>query len=115
MNEMESSSNQVKNEVQSLGFYEKFIGGDFGLAKTYWLLGAMPALLVNIAMRIVSSNTFAYCVGAALVCYQTLLLRAILNAGRKYKGSKVWPVLAFLMVGLAILGNIRPILEIGKH
>lgn len=112
---MNDGSNQVATAAPSTGFYDQFIGGEFGLAKTYWLFGVLPSFLVGIAMRIVSSDTFAYWIGAAFVSYQLVLLRALWHAGKKYQGSKVWSVLAFLLVLLAIVRNIGPILAIGKH
>jgi hypothetical protein len=115
MNEMENSSSQVTTEAQSLGFYGKFIGGEFGLAKTYWLLGVVPSLFAGIAVRTVSSDALAYWIGAAFVTYQFVLLVALWNAGKKYQGSRVWSVLAFLMVLLAVLRNIGPVLAIGGH
>lgn len=115
MKEIENNSNQVGVEVGNLSFYERFIGGEFGLAKTYWLLGVLPGFLVGTAIRIARSDTFTYWMGAAFICYQVVLLRALWNSGKRYQGSKVWPVLAFVMVILAILRNIGPILAIGKQ
>lgn len=45
MSEMESDSSQALVTSGNLSFYDKFIGGDFGLAKTYWLLGVLPSFL----------------------------------------------------------------------
>lgn len=115
MTEMENNSNGVATETRNLNFYEKFTAGEFGLAKTYWLLGVLPAFFVGLAMRMVSTNTSVFWIGALFIGYQLILLVAIWNAGKKYKGSRVWPVLAFLMVLTAVVRNIGPILEIGKN
>ena len=115
MDQIENRSIKVAAETKRLSFYEKFIGGEFGLAKTYWLLGILPSFFVGIAVRTVSSYTLAYWIGAAFVTYQIALLVALWNAGKKYQGWRVWPVLAFVMVLLAVLRNIGPILAIGKQ
>jgi hypothetical protein len=115
MNEAEDVAVQVNTNAQSHGFYEKFTRGEFGLAKTYWVGAVASSFIAAVAMRAVSSDTVAYCIGAAFVMYQCLLLVALWNAGRRYQGSRIWPVLAFLMVLLAISRNIGPVLELGKH
>jgi hypothetical protein len=115
MSESRDSSVQTLADAQGLSFYEKFINGEFGLAKTYWLFGVVPGFIAGIAVRTVSSDTLAYWIGAAFVIYQCVLLVALWNAGRKYQGSKVWPVLAFLVVMSAVLRNIGPVLAMGQH
>jgi len=115
MTEMENSSNGSAIETHHLTFYEKFTAGEFGLAKTYWLFGVVPAFFVGLAMRVVSTSSSVFWIGALFIAYQLILLVAIWNAGKKYKGSRVWPLLAFLMVLMAVVRNTGPILEVGKH
>lgn len=114
MNEIEAASEQA-GRTHSPGFFKKFINGDFGLAKTYWLLGIVPSFIVGIALRTVSSDTVAYWLGAAFICYELALLIALWHAGKKYQGMRVWPVLAFLLVLIAVFRNINVVLAIGRH
>jgi hypothetical protein len=114
MEDSKSDSVQAQRDEPSYGFYEKFIKGEFGLAKTYWLGGVVTSFIVNIAVRLVSSNTLAYSIGAAFLIYLGVLLVAIWNAGRKYSGSRIWPILAFLLVLMGLLRNIGPVLDMGR-
>ncbi|AKU21437.1 hypothetical protein [Massilia sp. NR 4-1] len=102
-------------EIPRRSFYERFLKGELGLAKTYWVCGVVPAFFAGITVRTVSSNTLAYWIGTGLVVYQCILLAAVWNAGKKYQGSKIWPVLAFLMVLMAVLRNIGAVLDIGRY
>lgn len=114
MNEIEAAPEQVE-QTQGPGFFKKFIQGDFGLAKTYWLLGVVPNFIVGIALRAVPSDALAYGIGTAFICYELALLIALWHAGRKYQGTRVWPVLAFFLVLIAVFRNIDAVLSIGRH
>lgn len=114
MNESQSTTGQTSAKQPNAGLYEKFIHGEFGLAKTYWLFGVLPNFLVNIALRTVASDDLAYWIGATFLIYLCVLLVALWNAGRKYTGSKIWSVLAFLVVLSAVLRSIGPVLNMGK-
>lgn len=113
MNESQSTSKQKSTKQINSGFYIKFISGEFGLAKTYWLFGVLPNFIANIALRTVASDDLAYWIGVTFLVYLCVLLVALWNAGRKYTGSKIWPVLAFLVVLLGVLRSIGPVLDMG--
>lgn len=115
MEETENHAATQATAAPSPRLHQRFISGEFGLAKTYWLCGVVPNLMANIVLRNTSSYTVAYWVGAAMLIYLVGLLVAIWNAGTKYTGPKIWPVLAFLVIFSGILRSIGPVLELGKH
>lgn len=91
-------------------FFRRFIDGDLGLATTYWLCAAVPSVFAKIAMRAVASDAIAYSIGTALVIYQMLLVRALWCAGKKYRGRRIWPALALVMIVLALFRNLGVVL-----
>jgi hypothetical protein len=40
----------------SSGWYKRFIEGDFGLAKTYWLFGVLVSVLVKVVLYFTQSG-----------------------------------------------------------
>lgn len=101
----------LEPNTEATAFYGKFINGDFGLAKTFWLFGFLLNAMVVIAMRVLSvTGTLEYAVVAGLTAYKCALLVAILNAARRFRGSKIWSVLAVLVVVSAIARQFQALL-----
>ncbi|QGZ39779.1 hypothetical protein IP92_02087 [Pseudoduganella flava] len=105
---------QQESHTPTRGFFEKFVRGEFGLAKTYWLGAAVPTGIVGIAIRHASSATLAFWLGALFVCYQFLLVKALWNAGTRYEGSRIWPGLALLMVIGGLVRNFGAVLDLAR-
>jgi hypothetical protein len=105
MTEMETDADQPIAGTKTMSFQGKFISGGFGLAKTYWLFGALPSLLARLAILNAPSADVVYWIAAAMVVYQVVLFVAVFNAARNYRGLKLWPVLAVLMIGTAVINN----------
>lgn len=88
----------INNKVAN--YFSKFIHGNFGLAKTYWLFGVFARLVVFIIIT-KSGDYSAKLSGVIIVtyiAYSIIWLLAMFNAARLYKGLKIWSVLAFIMI-----------------
>lgn len=105
------SLNIKQSYVEKRSFHEKFIKGDFGLTKTFWLFGFLAGYVVAIFFAAMQpSDMVTYAVSATWTTYLCVLLVAIWNAGCKYQGSKVWSVLALLFIFGAIINSLPTLL-----
>ena len=86
-------------------YIEDLLTGNLGLAMTYWVYGVLAGFVWGAALTTLQPeydfqrtdvNRFAE---YAFIGYYILIYVAIWNAASKYKGSKVWSVLAkFVLV-----------------
>lgn len=102
------SSNQQSRGVRK-NFLQKLIGGDLGLAKTYWLFGMLPALLLNIIISIVEkapsvgtepAPTWLTVAFLFYTGYWAVVAVGCWRAATKYQGSSIWPALAKISLGI---------------
>ncbi len=91
----------------------KYLGGDYGLTKTYWfgLLALVSASLVGfliaLAGREWDSNIHdAFRLGCVSFVIQCVISLAIWQASGKYLGRTAWAVLAKATVVLLWVGEI---------
>ena len=102
---MSNTSAQISNntsEVTAKGFIKQLIDGDFGLAKTYWLYFVLGSnLLWLLLMFPISSSSLGLIVVSMLaaISYDIVVLTGISNSASRYTGSKIWSVLAKIIVG----------------
>ena len=82
---------------------ERFVTGGFGLAKTFWIFGVVLGFPFKLAIRHLASNNAVYIVSAVYVVYLAVLLAATWNAAKRYKGSRVWSVLALLISTISLI------------
>ena len=102
---MSNTSAQISSntsEVTGKGFIKQLIDGDFGLAKTYWLYFVLGGIAVNLLLMIpISSSSLGLIVVFTLasIAYAIIVLTGVWNSASRYTGSKIWSVLAKIIVG----------------
>ena len=102
---MSNTSAQISSntsEVTDKGFIKQLIDGDFGLAKTYWLYFVLGGIAVNLLLMIpISSSSLGLIVVSMLaaIVYAIVVLTGVWNSASRYIGSKIWSVLAKIIVG----------------
>jgi hypothetical protein len=95
------------------GFFKRLAGGDFGLARTYWLYGVLVSISVNLV-----SNFFITSIGGLLLltlayaAYDVPVILGTWRAARKYQGPRLWANLAKSMtiVGAIMLAVVLVLL-----
>ena len=97
----------MENNTQT-SFLSNLIKGEIALWKTYWLFGVIGNIIATILINIFaqfSESLFLIILIIAIV-YQIVVFIAIWNSASKYAGSKIWAILAKIMVGLGVLSSI---------
>lgn len=87
-------------------FWGKFTRGDFGLAKTFWLLGFLPNAIVHIInLQLLRNNrdVIVLVLAGASLFYVVLLWTGVWRAANRYKGRSDWSVLARTWVVLTVM------------
>ena len=102
---MEGSDLESRVAQPKKGFFSKLAGGEYGLARTYWLYGVVVGLIYRILLLIPSLAVMLILTLAYLV-YCVPLLMGIWRAADGYNGPKVWAVLARIVVIISLLGLI---------
>jgi len=85
-------------------FFGRLAHGEFGLARTYWLFGFLPAVVVNL----LSNYAFTSVAGLFLLtlvygAYDILVIMGVWRAAKKYEGPRLW---AYMAKGFMVLGAI---------
>ena len=102
---MSNTSAQISsntNEQTAKSFIKQLIDGDFGLAKTYWLYFILGGMAINLLLFFpMSSSSFGLIVVSMLaaIVYVIVVLTGVWNSASRYTGSKIWSVLAKIIVG----------------
>jgi|APSaa5957512493_1039668.scaffolds.fasta_scaffold10762_7 hypothetical protein len=76
------------------GFFKKLLDGDFGLAKTYWLYGALVGFISSLVIDFIESTQFLMIFSVIYTIYRIVLTTGVWRAGDRYEGSKIWAILA---------------------
>ena len=103
-------SDEITRPTSSVkkSFIAEVMGGDFGLANTYWWLGVFGGGLLSIPIAIFNEALGMPKAAAVLfliyVAYIVPVLIGIWNAAGKYKGRKVWAITARV---IAVLGALK--------
>ena len=85
--------------IESKRFFKKLTNGDYGLAKTYWIYGALVAFVANVLMRFIESPGLLLTVVVLQLIYNMVFLyRGVWNAANKYEGKVIWAILAKIAV-----------------
>ena len=95
----EASTSLMENK----GFFSKLAGGEFGLAKTYWLYGVLVGVVANVSTSFITSIFGLVVTMIVYTAYEIPVLMGIWRASDKYQGPNAWAVLAKIAV---ILGAI---------
>lgn len=95
--------NNIKNK-----FPVNLIKGEIALWKSYWLFGVLgnivSAFLVSISSIV--SLELMFIVSIIALAYSICVLIGIWNSASNYTGSKVWTILAKIMVVLGVLATL---------
>lgn len=91
--------------------YKKFIQGEFGLAKTYWLFGVLVSAVVNVLANVIFPAVWSDVIFVVFAAYMCALLVAVFQAARKYQGSKIWSILAVLIVLSGVARTVGSVLS----
>ncbi len=84
---------------------EKFLNGDFGLAKTFWLFYFIPNGLLNFLTRKVPNEQYDWIYGLFSI-YLLPVMLGIWRAADRYEGSKIWSFLAKFTIILGLISLI---------
>ena len=87
-------------------FFQKLVGGHYGLPKTYWLFGVLGGYLFNKPIDLVAATgSLGAVIFVALisVVYSCIVLVGIWRASDLYGGPKIWSGLAKLAVIFACI------------
>ncbi len=84
-------------------FFMKLIYGDYGLALTYWVFCVGVGVIFRIIFSSITSVTALTLVLLVYIPYTIAVMLGVWNAADRYKGAKVWAVLAKILVILGLL------------
>ena len=89
-------------------YYSKFINGNISLPISFWLFGLIGAMIVgsSIVLILVFLNIFSNPL-FRILCFPYLIITSIgiWQSANNYKGLKVWPIGAKIIVVLWNLQN----------
>lgn len=94
--------------------------GRAGLAKTYWLWGALSGIPWGLALSLVTPGSIlAILAILAFVTYYVVVHVGIWRAASQYQGSKVWAILAKVAVAMTpaclVIGTLAAIIIPAMH
>lgn len=97
----------MENNTQT-SFLSNLIKGEIALWKTYWLFGVIGNIIATILINIFAqfSEALFLMILIIAIVYKIVVFIATWNSASKYTGSKIWAILAKIMVGLGVLSSI---------
>jgi hypothetical protein len=88
-----SASQKEAQLREGKGFFENLSNGNYGLARTYWVYGVLLGLALCIPLYFIRTVVlipyFLF-----WTFYQMVVLTGIWKSSNKYKGSKIWVIMA---------------------
>ena len=96
-------------EVYNNFSFKKFFKGDYSLATSFWGIyiisyyvvigGIVVFILASLGVSLIAIQIIASIIGL-------VLLVGVFNSARKYRGKKIWKILAYLLISIRTLGLI---------
>ena len=96
-------------EVYNNFSFKKFFKGDYSLATSFWGIyiisyyvvigGIVVFILASLGVSLLAIQIIASIIGL-------LLLIGVFNSARKYKGKKLWKILAYLLIFIRAIGLV---------
>lgn len=105
--------NNNKNNPNS--FIKRLMFGDYGLYKTYWIFGYLVGAVATPIIYLIESDSRLQLLTFAHFIYQFIVYIGIWNSANKYKGLRLWVVLAKTTSVLGILFRLVNLFNIGKY
>ncbi len=95
----------MENPKKSI-FPLNLLKGEISLWKTYWLFGVVgnicASFLIGFSMTM-GNAIFILTIMSIFVMYLIIVYIGIWNSASRYKGSKIWAILAKVMVFLGVI------------
>ena len=86
-------------------FIGKLANGHFGLARTYWLFGVLPAITINLLSNFgITSVAGLFLLTSIYAAYDILVIMGVWRAAKKYEGPKLWANMAKVFMILGAIG-----------
>ena len=89
--------------------FNRFFKGDYSLATSFWgvyiisyyvvIGGIVVFILASLGVSLIAIQIIASIIGL-------VLLVGVFNSARKYRGKKLWKILAYLLISIRTLGLI---------
>lgn len=97
----------MENNTQN-SFPMNLIKGEITLWKTYWLFGVLGNIIGSFLIVIFTAmgNTVMFIMVSIVIVYSIITLIGIWNSASKYTGSKIWAILAKVLVILGIVSTL---------
>jgi len=84
-----------------------FIGGNLGLAKTYWLFGVLGTLIMKLILTLLVLSGVNPTLSIIIaIAYSAVVWIAVWNSASQYQGLKLWAILAKVSVVFGILASL---------
>ncbi|MGY0215861.1 hypothetical protein ACWJJH_00580 [Endozoicomonadaceae bacterium StTr2] len=92
------------------------IAGHYGLAKTYWLYGLAAMFAINEVLEPITVTLLGSYAGCLFIPLQAGYLTAaavgVFRAANRFRGNPVWPFLAKMTTGFAMLTLLLSLMEL---
>jgi hypothetical protein len=101
---------------QDKSFIKTLLGGDFGLAKTFWMYLSLIAVFINIGMLMsatLSTEILSVLIFLGCTVYAIPLHIGMWRAANKYRGPKIWAILVKLNVKIHLFAFIWAVIFSG--
>jgi hypothetical protein len=86
-------------------FFGKLANGDFGLSRTYWLFGVLPAIGVNLLSNFaVTSVGGLFLLTLSYGAYDIFVIMGVWRAAKRYDGPRLWVYMAKAFMILGAIG-----------
>ena len=98
----------MEDNMEQTSFLSNLIKGEIALWKTYWLFGVIGNIIATFLINIFAqfSENLFFMVLVSMIIYKIVVFIAIWNSASKYTGSKMWAILAKIMVVLGFLSTL---------
>jgi len=101
-----------KTLKKSKQYFQKFFDGELSLPHSYWLVGVVYSLGVGIILVILmlGFNLPERAANVLALPWTIFITIGIWKSATKYKGAKVWAILAKIAVVIGVINSVGSIL-----
>ena len=101
-----------RSKTQNTNFFIKFWNGDLSLPMSYWGvgigIGIVFALSVGIFIGLLGMSDDA--MWGFIIPFQIYTVVGTWRSADKYKGKKIWPILAKISIALGVISNLASLI-----
>ncbi|NUF26622.1 hypothetical protein GA0061081_10359 [Gilliamella bombicola] len=94
-----------EQQNKSISSHIKYIKGEYGLAKTFWLFWFLPIVVITIVDKFIRSSSGLFSSNIMIIIWSITTLFAVYNTTNE-NNKNIWKIISLIFISLTVITRI---------